>query len=165
VTTRNTQAGIKLTRNRDLIEVSELSQTESVELIRKRIEGDSTDDSDLAVLTNQLGNLPVQAAAFIQENTLSIKAYLNILQSSDEARVNLLSQAFEEMGRDSNLPNAVTTTWMISFKQIKEQQPRVAELLSLMSFFNRQDIPKLLLSQEENDIFGLEKALGVLKAD
>ena len=79
--------------------------------------------------------------------------------------MNLLSQAFEEMGRDSNLPNAVTTTWMISFKQIKEQQPRVAELLSLMSFFNRQDIPKLLLSQEENDIFGLEKALGVLKAD
>lgn len=167
VTTRNKQAGIKLTRNRDLIEVAELNQTESVELIRKRIEGDSIDDSDLAVLTDQLGNLPltlVQAAAFIQENTLSITAYLDILQSSDEARVHLLSQAFEEMGRDSSVPNVVTTTWMISFQQIKEQQPRAAGLLSLMSFFNRQDIPKSLLSRYVEDLFELEKALGVLKA-
>ena len=167
VTTRNKQVGIKLTRNRDVIEVAAMSQAESIELIRKRIEGDSSDDSDLAVLTEQLGNLPltlVQAAAFIQENTLSIKTYLDILQSSDEARVNLLSQAFEEMGRDSAVPNAVTTTWMISFNQIKEQQPYAAGLLSLMSFFNRQDIPKSLLSHDEKDLVELEKALGVLKA-
>lgn len=167
VTTRNKQAGIKLTKNRDLVQVAEMSQTQAVELIRKRIDGDRTDDRDLAILTDQLGNLPltlVQAAAFIQENTLSIKAYLDILQSSDEARVNLLSQAFEERGRDSEVPNAVTTTWMISFKQIKEQQPRAAGLLSLMSLFNRLDIPKSLLRQDEKDVVELEKALGVLKA-
>jgi len=75
VTTRNKQAGIKLTRNRDLVQVAEMSQTESVELIRKRIDGDHTNDSYLAVLTDQLGNPPLtllQAASFIpRKHTLN----------------------------------------------------------------------------------------------
>jgi hypothetical protein len=60
--------------------------------------------------------------------------------------VELLSEPFEEVGRDSSIPNAVTATWIVSFKQIKEQCPHASDLLSLMSFFDRQGIFKMFLS-------------------
>jgi len=68
---------------------------------------------------------------------------------------------------------------MISFKQIREQYSTASDLLSLMSFFDRQGIPKAFLShliapkddqdrtpREEDRAMGiseLEKALGVLQ--
>ena len=167
ITTRNKQAGVKLTGNRGMIEVVELDPEKSIDLFRRRITDTVMDDDRIVVLAEQLGNLPlalVQAAAYIQECSLSINDYLYILKTSEDIAVKLLSQPFEEMGRDSDTPNAVTATWIISFEQIKQQHPRAADLLSLMSFFDRQDIPKAFLRRSEEDIFESEKALGVLKA-
>src|SRR5204863_6675652 len=41
--------------------------------------------------------------------------------------------------------NSVITTWQISFDYIRSMRPSAAELLSLMSFFDRQGIPEYLL--------------------
>jgi hypothetical protein len=182
ITTRNKQAGIKLTKNRRMIEVVEMDHAESNQLIYKRLENDELDPSQVSLLTSQLENLPlalVQATAFIQENSLTVVKYLELLNESDNTLVELLSQPFEELGRDSTIPNAVTTTWMISFKQIRERHPLASDLLSLLSYFDRQEIPKLFIlhyekqrrNQEDlqqNEIakgsFEVERALGILKA-
>jgi hypothetical protein len=184
VTTRNKQTGVRLTRGRGVIEVGQMDQAESRQLIHKRLENDGLDPNHVSLLTARLENLPlalVQAAAFIQENSLTVIRYLQLLDQSDHSLVELLSEPFEEVGRDSSIPNAVTATWIVSFKQIKEQCPQASDLLSLMSFFDRQGIPKMFLSyrsehrnrpedreQEQEDQakgqLQLEKALGIIKA-
>ncbi|MCJ1265678.1 hypothetical protein MMC22_005558 [Lobaria immixta] len=184
VTTRNKQTGIKLTKGRGVIEVGGMDQAESSQLIHKILESDDLDPNHISILTSRLENLPLaltQATAFIQENILTITKYLELLDQGDNSLIELLSQSFEAEGRDWSIPNAVTATWIISFKQIKEQYPYASDLLSLMSFFDRQEIPKIFLShyieqgsyqevyqQEQkgqaNRLLELEKALGILKA-
>jgi hypothetical protein len=184
VTTRNKQTGVRITRGCGVIEVGQMYHAESSQLIHKRLENDGLDHNHVSLLTARLENLPlalVQAAAFIQENSLTVIRYLQLLDQSDHALVELLSQPFEEVGRDSSIPNAVTATWIVSFKQIKEQCPHANDLLSLISFFDRQGIPKMFLSyhseqkhgqedrqQEQEDQakeqLQLEKALGIIKA-
>ncbi|ORY19080.1 hypothetical protein BCR34DRAFT_472649 [Clohesyomyces aquaticus] len=44
------------------------------------------------------------------------------------------------MRRDRKALNSMLTTWQISFKHIRQQQPLAADLLSFMSFFNLQSI-------------------------
>jgi hypothetical protein len=126
-------------------------------------------------LSSRLEYLPLalaQAAAFIQENSITVNEYLQLLDRSDQDLVELLSEEFETVGRDSDTPRAVTATWIVSFEQINQQNGFAAELLSLMSFFDRQAIPSEFLSyygkqrqsQESSREIHLQKALGVLKA-
>jgi len=184
ITTRNKQAGVKLTKNRRVIEVVEMDQAESSQLIYKRLENDKLDPGQVSLLTTRLENLPlalVQATAFIQENSLTLANYLELLNESDNTLVELLSQPFEELGRDSTIPNAVTNTWMISFKQIRQRYPLASDFLSLLCYFNRQEIPKLFILHYERErqrhnqedlqhneiakgLFEVERALGILKA-
>ena len=184
ITTRNKQTGIKLTRGRSLIEVGPMDQAESSQLIYERLEDEDLEPSHISLLTARLESLPlalVQAAAFIQENSLTVIKYLQLLDQSDNTLVELLSQPFEEEGRDSSIPNAVTSTWIVSFKQIRAQCSHASDLLSLICFFDRQEIPRMFLlhpirprhspkdhEQEQKDqakkSLELEKALGILKA-
>lgn len=53
-----------------------------------------------------------------------------------------LKTKFEDYTRERGFPNAVFQTWEVSFDQMREQGPRAAEMLSLMSMFNRQKIPE-----------------------
>ena len=178
VTTRNKKAAVKLTRNRGLIEVEQMTPTEASQLVISKLEGDNLDHNQVGLLTTHLENLPLalaQAAAFIRENTISIEAYLQMLSKSDVHLTELLSQSFEEVGRDSEIPNAVVSTWILSFEQIREQCPLASEMLSLMSYFDRQRIPKKFLqyrygaganhsNRQASTDLEQENALGVLKA-
>jgi hypothetical protein len=182
ITTRNKQAGVKLTKGRCVIEVGEMTPAESSQLIHERLDDNGLHPDHVAFLTARLENLPlalVQAAAFIHENSLTVETYLELLEKSDNTLTELLSQPFQEVGRDSSVPNAVAATWIVSFKQIRDQYPLASDLLSLTSFFDRQGIPKLFLSfykeqrhnqedrQQEDQVKGdleFEKALGILKA-
>lgn len=113
VTTRNRQTGFGLTKGRGVIEVGQINRVESSQLIHKRLENDAFDPNDVSVLTTRLGNLPlalVQAGAFIQENSLTIMRYLQLLGQSHHAFVELLSQPLDEVGEDSRIAMAVTAT-------------------------------------------------------
>ena len=97
--------------------------------------------------------------------------YLHLLDKSDQDLIDLLSEQFETVGRDSETRRAVAETWILSFEEIQRQNAFAADLLSLMSFFNRQAIPTEFLayygehrSQEQRKEIHLQKALGVLKA-
>ena len=175
ITTRNRQTGLKLTKGRLPLEVRKMDDKESDQLLRAKLDGAEFGTDELLALSSRLENLPlalVQAAAFIQENTMVVSEYLRLLDKSDYGLVELLSEEFETVGRDSETPHAVTATWIISFEQIQTRAPFAAELLSLMSLFDRHAIPMEFLShfskqqhyQEPRGDLQLTKALGVLKA-
>ena len=175
VTTRNKVVGSRLTRGKCLIEVGKMDEAESRQLLEEKLEADDLNPDDLSRLASRLEHLPlalVQAAAFIQEISISVKEYLRLLEKSDQHLVDLLSEEFETVGRDSEAARAVAETWFLSFEQIQRQDASAGELLSLMSIFDRQAIPKKFLSDysERQKVQKLEgemqlvKALGVLKA-
>ncbi|KAK4466236.1 kinesin light chain [Cladorrhinum samala] len=163
VTTRNKVVGSRLVPARLLIEVGNMDETESRNLLQQSLQLDDTDTIILSELSSRLEHLPLalaQAAAFIQENTMSVQEYIELLDGSNESQVKLLNEEFETVGRDSESSRAVAKTWILSFEQIKSQNPLAGNLLSFLSLFDRQEIPM------EFPIGGLErtKALGALKA-
>jgi hypothetical protein len=50
-----------------------------------------------------------------------------------------------QLRRDRDAKNSIIITWQISFDYILQERPSAADLLSLMSFFDRQGIPEGLL--------------------
>ncbi|KAF5530615.1 kinesin light chain [Fusarium mexicanum] len=149
-------------------------------LMRTILEDDGISIEEISLLTTRLEHLPLalaQAAAFIQENTISISRYIQLLDKSDVALVDRLSEPFETVGRDSDTPHAVTATWIISFEQIEKQDRFTGEILSLISLFDRQAIPKEFITgywqkewervSQASESFPeakIIKALGTLKA-
>ncbi|KAG7130835.1 hypothetical protein HYQ46_009817 [Verticillium longisporum] len=175
VTTRNKQAESRLTMGQRPIEVGRMDDKESRDLLHTKLEHVDFASAALSTLTTRLEGLPlalVQAAAFIQEKSITIDQYLKLLDESDHSLVDLLSQEFETVGRDSETPRAVAATWMLSFQQINRQDELAGQLLSVMSFFDCQGIPMAFLShyseQERNggpkSVMQLTKSLGVLKS-
>ncbi|WZH48136.1 uncharacterized protein QYS62_009302 [Fusarium acuminatum] len=174
ITTRNMQVGSRLMKGKRPIEVVKMDEDESIQLLRQGLQGDESTE-DLLQLSSRLEFLPlalVQAAAFIQENSITVNDYLQLLEGSDKDLIDLLSEDFETVGRDSDTPRAVAETWMLSFQQIEREYPFAGDLLSLMSLFDRQAIPLEFLEfyseekkrAESNVRMQLVKALGVLKA-
>ncbi|KAM0352928.1 hypothetical protein ACHAPU_001812 [Fusarium lateritium] len=174
ITTRNMQVGSRLMRGKRPMKVGNMDEQESTQLLRQGLKREDDSPKDLLQLSSRLEFLPlalVQAAAFIQENSITVTDYLGLLDGSEDDLVDLLNEEFEAVGRDSGSPRAVAQTWMISFQQIERQYPFASELLSLMSSFDRQAIPLEFLEfyahekkGAESNITQLVKALGVLKA-
>ncbi|KAF5684717.1 hypothetical protein FCIRC_3800 [Fusarium circinatum] len=175
ITTRNMQVGSRLTKGKYPIEVGQMSDQEACQLLRQGIRQEDESEEDLLQLSSRLEFLPlalVQAAAFIQENSITVKEYLELLEGSENDLVDLLNEEFETVGRDADTPHAVAQTWMLSFQQIEKQYPFASELLSLMCLFDRQKIPldfvdfhaRENLPAGSNTKLQLVKALGMLKA-
>ena len=56
-------------------------------------------------------------------NSLTFDAYLKMYKENDEIKTKLLSERFEAPRRDSEVPNPVIATFMISFEHIKRTTP------------------------------------------
>ncbi|KAL6900028.1 hypothetical protein GGI43DRAFT_406131 [Trichoderma evansii] len=175
ITTRNKQVGVRMTKGKQPIEVLRMDEEESAQLLRTKLKGISTTITELSTLSSQLEHLPLalaQAAAFIQETSITVHKYLQLLSNSDKDIVHLLSREFETAGRDTEAPQAVAETWMLSFQQIEEQHFLASELLSFMSMLDRQDIPAPFISHyaeqtgngDPQGEIELTEALGILKA-
>ncbi|CAF3536662.1 unnamed protein product [Fusarium graminearum] len=175
ITTRNMQVGSRLLKGKRPIEVGKMDDYEAAQLLRQGVHQGDESLETLLQLSSRLEFLPlalVQAAAFIQENCISVDEYLELLNGSEDDLIQLLDEEFEAVGRDSDTPRAVAQTWMLSFQKIDKQYPFAAELLSLMSLFDRQAIPIEFLEfygegkkrAESNIRMQLIKSLGVLKA-
>ncbi|OLN82075.1 Nephrocystin-3-like protein 3 [Colletotrichum chlorophyti] len=144
VTTRDKQTGVKLARGKPPVEVNRLTDDEAEQLLCSLLEDDEIPSEDVSVLASQLEHLPLalaQAASYIIAKSISIPNYIRLLES-DSGLVDRLSEHFETVGRDSETPHALTATWLISFKQIEEQNPLTGDVLCLISLFDRQAIPR-----------------------
>ena len=171
VTTRNEQVSLSLPKGTLSIEVREMHENESEELLHAMLEGVNVASSDLATLSSRLLHVPlalVQAAAFVQRSSVTVNEYLRLLNK--EHHLVDLSGEFETLGSDSE-GRAVLETWRLSFEQIQQQDAFACELLSVMSFFDRQAIPLEFLvdynnnqQQEPKRALLLTKAIGLLKA-
>ncbi|KAL4782389.1 hypothetical protein BJX76DRAFT_369205 [Aspergillus varians] len=169
VTTRNRAAGIKFTKGvaNALIEVKPMTGDESKRLIKNSVTDHSLKECEMDGLSELLGHLPlaiVQAAAFMQENSVSVGEYIELYNDSEETSMDLLCEPFETLGRDTGVPNAVATTLIVSIGQIKERDAKAIEILNLIAFLDRNDIPKSLIQNRIKRPLELTKALGTLKA-
>jgi hypothetical protein len=162
-TTRSRNIAVKLVQQ-NVIEVSELDENMAELLLRKSLINQDFLNSaqDTLELLHQLMFLPlaiVQAAAYINENEISLSAYMSLWKEKELDVIDLLSEDFEDGGRYQNVKNPIATTWFISFEQIRRLNPLAAEYLSFMCCIDPRDIPPSLLPpaqsrKKETDAIG-----------
>ena len=168
LTTRFQKVGASFTSTRDVINLQSMTFIESELLLRGRL-GDerSEENHDLYQdLARELERTPlalVQAASFMSQNCIALDLYLRMYRESDMSRISLLSEDFEDDIRDPDAKNPIATTWIISFDYIRLHVPQAAELLSLMSIMDAQNIPEFLMPHDE-DAISFNKAIGTLEA-
>ncbi|CAG9949993.1 unnamed protein product [Clonostachys rosea f. rosea IK726] len=139
------EAGSRLTKGKQLIEIGKMDVSDCVKLLHLQLD-DSASTESVGRLSEQLEYIPL--ALLLMERP-----------------VDLLGEEFEAVGRDEESLHAVATTWMISFQQIQQRNPLAGEFLSLMAFFDRQEIPRsFLLNYYERRNDGKDGVLEVTKA-
>jgi len=134
-----------------------MNKTDALVLFERKLEAQE-DGNDFAELATALEFMPlaiVQAAAYIsdREPLCSVKEYLNdyrtLLDHSEEG--------VKEFRRDYEAKNSIVITWQISFDHIRQTNQSAADLLSLMSFFDRQGIPEDVLQNRSEHGGGQQK--------
>jgi hypothetical protein len=167
-TTRDKRIGQRLTDREEEIMITPLASRDAEQLLRSRIPRlKNVNDGDIQILVEILGNIPLaitQAAAFIQENSMTVQTYIEELKASDSDLQDYLDENLPDLRRYPDSENSVTRTWKLSFDQIAKHLPRAANLLSLMVQLNRQAIPKALLKHKSDRSIEFNKAVGTLQA-
>ncbi|KAF6810996.1 Kinesin light chain 5, partial [Colletotrichum plurivorum] len=152
VTSRSWDAAEKLVgKGKMIFRVPIMEEAQALHLLRKKL--NHSDDEVAALrLVHTLGCIPLavnQAAAYIykrsQRRPLTIQSYLDELQKSEQRKGTLLRSDRGDVRRYDGVSNSVVLTWQLTFNQIKREQPRAADLLSLMSYFHAQNIPQYML--------------------
>ncbi|KAL8366598.1 hypothetical protein RB595_010452 [Gaeumannomyces hyphopodioides] len=152
-TTRSREVAVSVAGS-DVIELFEMNPQEAADyleklLIRKdllRDEGESTK------LLKELTYLPLaitQAAAYLNTIQVSIAEYLTLLRGTDQNAASLISHEFHDKTRHKGSRNAVATTWLVSFDQIRKSNRTAADLLSFLSCIEPKAIPQSILPRLE----------------
>ena len=156
VTTRDRTSGWALTGDYSApIQVESMDPLESLELLKGKLPVES--GSEAVELVMELEHVPLaisQAGAYIRERAplMTIPKYLAEFRKSQDNQTTLLNSNHADLRRDGEVPNAVITSWQLSFDHIREIYPKAVDLLSLMSFFNRQAIPQFLVQGGYDDL-------------
>ena len=152
---------MKLTTNLDmLIQVDSMSPDDSASLMRTKLLSNKDDEVHASELAQELEYIPLaitQACSYIEQLSpmMSVRQYLELFRRSAKHQQFLLDFKPENMRREGDAQVSVLTSWEISFLQIKRDYPQSADLLSLMSFFNRQAIPRFLIQDAGDDLLFL----------
>ncbi|KAH6680037.1 kinesin light chain 3 [Plectosphaerella plurivora] len=156
VTSRSRDAAEKLAgASRFIRQIPVMGGTEALELFQTRIES-TTDDSAAIELVHALDCIPLalnQAVAYINQRIPRVTAasYLQEFRKSEKRKDSLLRSDKGDLGRHDEVSNSVVVTWQVTFEQIRRERPRAANLLSLMSQFQAQNIPEEMLHDYEDD--------------
>jgi tetratricopeptide (TPR) repeat protein len=149
ITTRSRSVARKLVEERDIIVVEPMDKAHAVALFEKKlsIQGGQKDTTELVAAVEYMPLAIVQAAAYINQRApqCSVREYLEKFQKTDRSKTSLLAYEAGHLRRDQDAKNSIIVTWQISFDYIQQERPSAADLLSLMSFFDRQGIPEGLL--------------------
>lgn len=168
ITTRDKRMGERLAEREKAIVVLPMARPESEALLRSKVaEERSCDKNKAGELVEVLEYLPLaitQAAAYISENDIPIREYLDAFHANDSEIQDLLNEDLPDHRRDFDSQSSVIRTWKVSFDQIRKQKPRAAEILSLMAMLDRQGSPKMLLRRDGESEAAFTTAIGALKA-
>ncbi len=148
-TSRNRKAAVKLAQQ-NIIDLPEMDEEIATQLLSKCLANHELVEKqqDAKALLKELTCLPlaiVQAAAYINENGITLADYIGLLAEKEEEVIDLLSEDFEDDGRYRDVKNPVAITWLISFDQIKRYDALAVEYLSFMACIDFKDIPQSLL--------------------
>ena len=149
ITTRSKSVALKFVEERNVIAVEPMDETQAVELFEKK-QLTQSNQKDTLQLVAALEFMPlaiVQAAAYISQRAprCSVQEYVEKFQRTDRSKTSLLAHEAGHLRRDRDAKNSIIITWQISFDHISKERQSAADLLSLMSFFDRQEIPEYLL--------------------
>jgi hypothetical protein len=152
VTSRTKEAAKELVYWNDMIAVEPMEEDQALVLLRNKL-GVRHTDQNAPQLARELEFMPLaltQAAAYIcqSDGRCSIQRYLEKLRGCDYSEVSVLDLDERDLRRDRESSNSIMLTWQISFDHIRETHPSAADLLSLMSFFDRHAIPQALLHEK-----------------
>ena len=172
ITTRDKRVAVDISCDDGLIEILPMTESEAKELLSKRLipENSGLNNLNSDELCKALEYLPLaitQAAAFISKNKITVDKYLEVFRASDSEMQNLLSKETTDMRRnrlDFGIANSVFRAWKVSFDQIKKQDFRASEILSLMAVLDGQRVPEMLLAQLGTNQTDFIEAVGTLKA-
>ncbi|KAK6362595.1 hypothetical protein TWF730_000052 [Orbilia blumenaviensis] len=158
ITSRNSLAAKNLVDTfGESIQVEPMEEADSLEMFKTKISGDVSSESDLKELVHLLEGIPLaitHAAAYIRSKPrVTVSTYLRLFKESENNQVRLLDcNEMKDLRRDHSIRHAVAKTWQISFHQIKEMKTEAADMLALMSMFNRQGIPEKLLIKDMDQL-------------
>ncbi|KAJ6013114.1 hypothetical protein N7522_003469 [Penicillium canescens] len=152
ITSRTREAALKIVDHKGLIEVKPMERSEALELLKRKLE-QPKESQESEQLVNALEFMPlaiVQAASYIRNRAprYSVSQYLRDFQRSDREATKLLKKEAGHLYRDWEAKNSILVTWQMSFEYIRQTKPSAVELLSLMSFFDREGIPDKLIRHQ-----------------
>lgn len=172
ITSRDMITAEELVGRANIILVKPMDEADALTLLWNKL-GQSDDEAYAAELVEELDFMPLaiaQAAAYILRRLprCSLQEYLDELRNSsrEKARLlgledgrlrqdvkpNLIGLTGKDYRRDAENNNSILFTWQMSFDYIRKTRSSAADLLSLMSFCDRQGIPEFLLRHKDNDI-------------
>jgi tetratricopeptide (TPR) repeat protein len=164
-TTRTLEVAVSLTRG-DVVELGAMNRQDAVNFLEKSLIRKDLLHADATTmeLLDELTCLPLaiaQAAAYLNMNKMSIAKYLRLLRNTEQDIVGLMSREFRDDTRYKDSANAVATTWVVSFTQIRARDAAAADLLSFMSCVEWKAIPRSLLPSVQPEE-RMEEAIGTL---
>ncbi len=166
-TTRNQRLAVKLASS-NVVQIADMDEDTAMQMLHQLLIRNELlkDKERTATLLKELCFLPLaisQAAAYINENDITmLRDYLSLISAQEGDMAKLLSEDFEDDGRYPGVKNPVTTTWLVSFYQIRSLGQLAVDYLSFMACISPRNIPQSLLPPAPSDKERIE-ALGLLK--
>jgi hypothetical protein len=132
-----------------MLEIRPMGVDHALKMMQKKL-GMQHHEDDVIRLATALDFMPLamaQAAAYIHKRAprCSVQQYTEKLHRSQNSKLSLLNRDETDLRRDREASNSIISTWQISFEHVRNLRPSAADLLSFMSFLDRQAIPETLL--------------------
>ncbi|KAI9688258.1 MAG: hypothetical protein M1822_001764 [Bathelium mastoideum] len=165
-TTRIQKIAVSLTRS-NVMKLGPMDRQDAADFLEKSLIEKTLLHSPVVTseLLDELACLPLairQATAYLNINkTSSIDRYLRLLRNTEQDLVGLMSKEFRDDTRYKDSANAVATTWVVSFSQIRERDAAAADLLGFVSCIEWKAIPRSLLPSVQPE-WRMEEAISTL---
>lgn len=111
----------------------------------------SAADQAIAIeLSRMMDGLPLAldlAGAYIRETGYTLARYKEEYLNEQERRIEMLTYKHLQTRDYTDYPESVATTWSLSFRRVKEQNPAAIDLLQFCAFLSPDAIPESLILQ------------------
>ena len=149
-----------------IINLDEMDAKEAKTFLSKSLRNDELvqDESLVSELLDELSYLPLaiaQASSYIIKTSITISKYLSLMRNTEKDTVELLSRDFRDHTRAKESQNAVAITWLVSFEQIRNDEPLAADILFFLSCIENKAIPISIIPDGPSNVERTH-ALGVL---
>ncbi|RKK21394.1 hypothetical protein BFJ66_g17601 [Fusarium oxysporum f. sp. cepae] len=117
--------------------------------------------NNLLTLLEHLPLAITQAAAYMNENQISLTEYLQLSENTDREKIELLGAEFQDDTRYEQSQDPVATTWFISFNQIRKADELASRILMFLAYVEPKGVPQSMLPKGKSQQ-QLTRAIGTL---